>query len=73
MEYCFFLFTKRRPALAMNPEFDLLMARAGIAIPGDRRPALLAAYLDLRAALVLLADAEAEPAHVFRPDPLGGL
>ncbi len=56
----------------MNAEFDTLMARAGIAIPDDRRPALLAAFVDLRAALALLEDAEAEPAHVFRPDPLGG-
>ena len=56
----------------MNAEFDTLMARAGIAIPADHRPALLAAYLDLRAALALLEATEAEPAHVFRPDPLGG-
>jgi hypothetical protein len=53
-------------------EFDSLMARAGIAIPEDRRPALLAACRDLHAALALLKDAEAEPAHAFRPDPLDG-
>jgi hypothetical protein len=63
---------KTYPALAMTSEFDTLMARAGIAIPAGRRPALLAAFLDLQAALALLDDAEAEPAHVFRPDPLGG-
>jgi hypothetical protein len=53
-------------------EFDTLMARAGIPVAADRRPALLAAVADLRAAVALLAEAEAEPAHVFRPDPLGG-
>lgn len=53
-------------------EFDLLMARASIPVTEDRRPALLTACFDLHAALALLENAEVEPAHVFRPDPLGG-
>ncbi len=56
----------------MDTEFDMLMARAGITVPDERRDGLLAAYRDLRAAVALLERAEAEPAHVFRLDPLGG-
>lgn len=53
-------------------EFDAMMARAGIEVPPDRRAGLRAAAAELRAALALLSEAEGEPAHVFRPDPLGG-
>ena len=39
---------------ALAAEFDMLMARAGLTIPPDRRPALLAGFADLRAMLPLL-------------------
>jgi hypothetical protein len=53
-------------------KFGALLTQAGITIPDDDRPAVLATWRDLHAAVALLAEAEAEPAHVFRPDPLGG-
>jgi hypothetical protein len=63
---------KKKSSLPMPPEPETPLTQAGIAIPDADRPALLAAWRDLRAAVALLAEAEAEPAHVFRPDPLGG-
>ena len=59
---------------AVSAEFDTLMARAGLTIPEARRPAMLAAYADLRAQVALLhgrygpAD---EPANVFHLAPMG--
>ena len=50
-------------------EFDVLMARAGIAIPAQRRPGILTAYADLRGQIELLhaaRDATVEPANVYR-------
>ena len=61
------------PAPDLETEFDVLMGRAGLAIPPDRRPALLHAFAELRAQLALLRgprDAAAEPANVFRLAPL---
>ena len=54
---------------ALEAEFDILMARAGLTIPPDRRAALLAGFADLRATLPLLRQprtAAAEPANIFR-------
>jgi hypothetical protein len=64
------------PDPARTAEFDMLMARAGVAVDPERRDGLLAAYHDLRAAVALLYGrgvGEAEPAVVFRLDPLGGI
>jgi hypothetical protein len=50
-------------------EFDALMARAGLTIPPDRRPALLAGFADLRTMLPALRQprtAAAEPSNIFR-------
>jgi hypothetical protein len=57
------------PPEALEAEFDILMARAGLTIPPDRRAALLAGFADLRATLPLLRQprtAAAEPANTFR-------
>jgi hypothetical protein len=55
--------------LALEAEFDTLMARAGLAVPPALRPAILAAYADLRGQLALLhapMPHTDEPAHIFR-------
>jgi hypothetical protein len=55
-------------------EFDILMRRAGITVPQDRRSTILASYADLREQIALLHDRYAytdEPANVFRLSPLG--
>jgi hypothetical protein len=57
------------PPEALDAEFDILMARAGLTIPPDRRAALLAGFADLRAMLPVLRQprtAAAEPANIFR-------
>ncbi len=54
---------------SLETEFDVLMARAGLTIPPDRRPALLAGFADLRAMLPALRQprtAAAEPSNIFR-------
>jgi hypothetical protein len=54
---------------ALASEFDVLMARAGLTIPPDRRAALLTGFADLRATLPALRQprtAAAEPSNVFR-------
>lgn len=48
------------------------LREAGIRVPAAEREALRAAADALATDLALLAEAEAEPAHIFRPDPLGG-
>ncbi len=56
---------------ALAKEFDVLMARAGLSIPEDRREALLVAFADLRAEIALLHEAlppTLEPAAVYRPE-----
>jgi hypothetical protein len=53
-------------------EFDILMHRAGITVPDQRRAAVLASYADFRAQIALLHDRYAytdEPANVFRLTP----
>jgi hypothetical protein len=55
---------------ALAAEFDVMMARAGLAIPEDRREGLLTAFADLRAEIALLHEAlppTLEPAAVYRP------
>ena len=56
-------------------EFDVLMRRAGLAVPDARRAAVLAGYADLRGQIALLHDRYAhtdEPANVFRLAPPRG-
>jgi hypothetical protein len=56
-------------------EFDILMRRAGITVPDDRRAAILTGYADLREQIALLYDRYAhtdEPANVFRLSPVEG-
>jgi len=56
-------------ANALEAEFDCLMARAGVAVPQQRREAALVAYADLRGQIALLHGRygpEAEPSNVFR-------
>jgi len=53
-------------------EFDVLMRRAGITVPAERRAGVLAAYADLREQVALLSERYAhtdEPANVFRLTP----
>jgi len=50
-------------------EFDILMRRAGITVPADRRAGVLTSYADLHEQIALLRDRYAytdEPANVFR-------
>jgi hypothetical protein len=50
-------------------EFDILMRRAGIALPADRRAGVLVSYADLHQQIALLRDRYAhtdEPSNVFR-------
>jgi hypothetical protein len=56
-------------------EFDILMRRAGITVPTERRAAVLASYADLREQIALLHGRYAhtdEPANVFRLTAPGG-
>ncbi len=59
---------------ALEAEFDMFMARAGITVPPDRRPAMLTGFAELRAQAAMLRDASrtaaAEPSNVFRLSPL---
>jgi hypothetical protein len=60
---------------ALAAEFDMLMARAGLAIPKARRAAVLAAYADLRGQIALLHGRfgpQHEPSNVFRLTPAAG-
>jgi hypothetical protein len=57
-------------------EFDILMRRAGITVPADRRAAVLASYADLHDQIALLRNRYAhtdEPANVFRLSPVEAL
>ena len=54
---------------ALAAEFDMLMQRAGLAIPAERRAQVLVAYAELRDQVDLLRNgraAAAEPSNVFR-------
>jgi hypothetical protein len=54
-------------------EFDILMRRAGITVPAERRATVLASYADLSEQIALLHNRYAytdEPANIFRlPSP----
>jgi hypothetical protein len=53
-------------------EFDMLMRRAGLTVPDERRAAVLAGYADLCGQMALLRDRYAytdEPANIFRLSP----
>jgi hypothetical protein len=53
-------------------EFDVLMRRAGITVPADRRAGVLASFADLHEQIALLRNRYAhtdEPANVFRLTP----
>ena len=56
-------------------EFDMLMRRAGLTVPEQRRATVLASYADFRGQMDLLRGRYAhtdEPANVFRVPPIGG-
>jgi hypothetical protein len=56
----------------LTAEFDILMRRAGIAVPVERRPTVLASYAELREQIALLHNRYAytdEPANVYRMTP----
>jgi hypothetical protein len=53
---------------ALNAEFDVLAKRAGLTIPEDRRPAMLAGFKELRRLTALTRQprtAAAEPAGAY--------
>jgi hypothetical protein len=57
----------------LTSEFDMLMRRAGLTVPEERRAAVLTAYAELRDQMLLLRDRYAytdEPANVFRLTPM---
>jgi hypothetical protein len=57
----------------LETELDMLMARAGVAIPADRRERLLASFADLREQVGLVhapREATAEPSNIFRAMPV---
>ncbi|MSO99817.1 MAG: hypothetical protein EXR07_02015 [Acetobacteraceae bacterium] len=57
-------------------EFDVLMRRAGLTVPEQRRATVLASYADFREQMALLHDRYAytdEPSNVFRLTRPGGL
>jgi len=59
---------------SLADEFDMLMRRAGIMIPDERRAATLVSYADLCEQIALLNGRYAytdEPANVFRLSPRG--
>jgi hypothetical protein len=56
-------------------EFDMLMHRAGLTVPADRRAEVLPAYAELREQVELLRNARtaaAEPANIFHLKRIGG-
>ena len=56
-------------AEALEAEFDVLMARAGLTIPAERRAGYLQDFADLREQLALLHQrrpATVEPANLYR-------
>ncbi len=57
------------PKTAAEVEFDVFLARAGMAVPADRRDTVIAGWADFRAQLDLLhtrRDAAHEPSNIFR-------
>ncbi len=56
-------------------EFDMLMAKAGLAVPDDLRELLLPGYAGLREQVALLRGprtAASEPSNIFQLRPLAG-
>jgi len=54
---------------ALEREFDMLMARSGIAVPVDWRSGAMVGYRDLKRLAMLLRRprvAESEPSNVYR-------
>ena len=54
-------------------EFDVLMRRAGITVPPDRRATVLSSYADLYDQIALLHNRYVhtdEPANIFRLSPM---
>ena len=54
----------------LEAEFDMLMRRAGIQVPADRRDAVFRGFVDLRRRVALLRGqlpADAQPAIIFTP------
>jgi hypothetical protein len=52
----------------LEAEFDMLLAKAGMSVPEDRRPGILVGYADLRRQAELLRAQRPpfnEPANVF--------
>lgn len=57
---------------ALAAEFDIFMTRAGIVVPPERRAAVLSAYADIRAQMVLLRGRYShlnEPSNIFSLEP----
>jgi hypothetical protein len=57
---------------ALEQEFNILMARAGLVVPADRRAGSVAGFKDLRRMAVLLHEqrpATSEPSNVFSLTP----
>lgn len=54
----------------LETEFEVMIARAGLAIPAESKPALLSAFAELRDQCALLRNAArtaaAEPANIYR-------
>lgn len=53
---------------ALEREFDLLMARSGIAVPPERKAGAVAGYAELKRMAEVLRqprNAESEPSNVF--------
>lgn len=62
------------PSDDLSAEVDVLAARAGLAIPPERRTAILAGYAEVRAMTELLRTAGLEPAdepaNIYLFDPI---
>lgn len=61
----------QRDTDALEHEFDLMMARSGVAVPPERRSGTLAGYGELKRMIQLLRQprgAESEPSNVFLMD-----
>ncbi len=59
---------------ALAAEFDMLMHRAGLTVPEERRAQVIPAYAELRDQVELLRGsrtAAAEPSNVFRLKRVG--
>ena len=53
----------------LEQEFDVLMRRAGIAVPADRRAGVIAGYTDIKRMAALLRQprtAADEPSNIYR-------